>query len=153
MEGNVDDLIARFNSLNAGQYASQPEVPDIKEDDLPPSELQDRLNELRKPGSYRAQLAATTELAKEYREKHDDDYEYRLIDDLPPGHMKIEKLPLDTDVYSQAAKKIQGMERKRQSKKKNTKKKPVQKKKPVKKVKRKKKSKKKKKTKKTKGKR
>ena len=145
----MDDLMARFNSLNEGPYAVDPIDPDATEDysppdelqarldelrnpgkmdsDLPPDELEDRLNELRNPGKMEKELEDYEERQRRYMERYGDEYDFGQK--YEPGMpLKREELPLDTDVYSEAVKKIQRVERGRQSRKKYTKKKPEQKK-------------------------
>ena len=141
----MDDLMARFNSLNEGlpsAQPAQPAQPDAtdelqarlnelrnpgKKRDLPPDELQDRLNELRNPGKMERELEDYEARQRRYMERFDEDYDFgqRYEPGMP---LKREELPLDTDVYSEAVKKIQKVERGRQSRKKYTKKKPEQKK-------------------------
>jgi len=140
--------MARFNSLNEGPYAVDPIDPDTTEDysppdelqarlnelrnpgkksDSPPDELQARLNELRNPGKMERELEDYEARQRRYMERHGDDFDFgqRYEPGMP---LKKEELPLDTDVYSEAVKKIQKVERGRQSRKKYTKKKPEQKK-------------------------
>jgi len=118
--------MARFENLNTGPYAIQQPVERERERNiqghLPPDELQDRLNQLRNPGKKQKEEEEYDKKIKAYLERYGDTYDF---DEIP---FKIEELPLDTDVYSQAVKKIQRIERGRQSRKKYTKKKPVQKK-------------------------
>ncbi len=137
--------MARFNSLNEGLPAAQPAQPAQpdatdelqarlnelrnpgKKRDLPPDELQDRLNELRNPGKMEKELEDYEARQRRYMERFDEDYDFGQR--YEPGmSLKREELPLDTDVYSEAVKKIQKVERGRQSRKKYTKKKPEQKK-------------------------
>jgi len=140
--------MARFNSLNEGPYAVDPIDPDTTEDysppdelqarlnelrnpgkmesDLPPDELQDRLNELRNPGKMEKELEDYEARPRRYMERYGDEYDFGRYE--PGMPLKREELPLDTDVYSEAVKKIQKVERGRQSRKKYTKKKPEQKK-------------------------
>ena len=117
----MDDLMVRFENLNTGPYARQPMEP-RPENILVPDELSDRLEELRNPGKKQREEEEYDKKIKAYLERYGDTYDF---DEIP---FKIEELPLDTDVYSQAAKKIQRIERVRQSRKKYTKKKPIQKK-------------------------
>ena len=125
MEEETNDLMARFENLNTGPYAIQPIERERErniQEHLPPDELQDRLNQLRNPGKKQKEEEEYDKKIKAYLERYGDTYDF---DEIP---FKIEELPLDTDVYSQAAKKIQRIERGRQSRKKYTKKKPIQKK-------------------------
>ena len=117
----MDDLMARFENLNTGPYARQPMEP-RPENILVPDELSDRLEELRNPGKKQKEEEEYDKKIKAYLERYGDTYDF---DEIP---FKIEELPLDTDVFSQAVKKIQRIERGRQSRKKYTKKKPIQKK-------------------------
>jgi len=121
MSSDIDDLMTRFNSLNVGQHAVQPIEPDINEDYLPPNKLQDRLNQLRNPEKMERNLEDYERKQRKYVDKFKRDYDNKYSTER-------EELPLDTDVYSEAVKKIQKVERGRQSRKKYTKKKPVQKK-------------------------
>ena len=136
----MDDLMARFENLNTGPYAiQQPVEREIEiniQEQLAPDELQDRLNQLRNPGKKQKEEEEYDKKIKAYLERYGDTYDF---DEIP---FKIEELPLDTDVYSQAVKKIQRIERGRQSRKKYTKKKPIQKKSSIQKKKKKKKKKK-----------
>jgi len=93
-------------------------VPTVDKGNLSPDELQDRLNQLRNPGKKQKDEEYGKKM-KAYLERYGDTYDFDEIS------FKKEELPLDTDVYSQAIKKIQRIERGRQSRKKYTKKKPV----------------------------
>ena len=117
----MDDLMARFNSLNEGISAVQPVERERDRRRLPPNELQDRLNQLRNPEKMERNLEDYEAKQRKYMDKFKRDYDNKYS-------TKREELPLDTDVYSEAIKKIQKVERGRQSRKKYTKK-PVQKKK------------------------
>ena len=117
----MDDLMARFENLNTGPYARQPMEP-RPENILVPDELSDRLEELRNPGKKQKEEGEYDKKMKAYLERYGDIYDFDEIS------LKKEELPLDTDVFSQAVKKIQRIERGRQSRKKYTKKKPIQKK-------------------------
>ena len=117
----MDDLMVRFGNLNTGPYARQPMEP-RPENILVLDELSDRLEELRNPEKKQREEEEHDKKIKAYLERYGDTYDF---DEIP---FKIEELPLDTDVYSQAVKEIQRIERGRQSRKKYTKKKPIQKK-------------------------
>ena len=117
----MDDLMVRFGNLNTGPYARQPMEP-RPENILVLDELSDRLEELRNPGKKQREEEEYDKKIKAYLERYGDTYDFDEI------FFKKEELPLDTDVYSQAVKKIQRIERGRQSRKKYTKKKPIQKK-------------------------
>ena len=117
----MDDLMARFENLNTGPYARQPMEP-RPENILVPDELSDRLEELRNPGKKQKEEGEYDKKMKAYLERYGDIYDFDEIS------LKKEELPLDEDVYSQAVKKIQRIERGRQSRKKYTKKKLIQKK-------------------------
>ena len=104
-------------------------VPTVDKGNLSPDELQDRLNQLRNPGKKQKDEEYGKKM-KAYLERYCDTYDFDEIS------FKKEELPLDTDVFSQAVKKIQRIERGRQSRKKYTKKKPIQKKSAVQKKKR-----------------
>ena len=104
MGSEIDDLMARFENLNAGPYAIQPVERERErniQEHLPPDELQDRLNQLRNPEKMERDLEEYEAKQREYMEQYDDDYDFGEIP------LKREELPLDTDVYSQAIKKIQ----------------------------------------------
>jgi len=105
--------MVRFGNLNTGPYARQPMEP-RPENILVLDELSDRLEELRNPEKKQREEEEHDKKIKAYLERYGDTYDFDEI------FFKKEELPLDTDVYSQAVKEIQRIERGRQSRKKYT---------------------------------
>ena len=83
MGPEIDDLMARFNSLNAGPYAVQQSVERERERRrLPPDELQDRLNQLRNPEKIERDLEEYEKKQRRYKNRFKQDYKNRISTEI-----------------------------------------------------------------------